>query len=87
MVGVTRRKESAVLIWGFAAVAPTQAVPVGFKADCSGSRAGGAHPDLPVASMCASQCCKASHGLLHLLSSVHFKCFVFESVNTVHVYI
>lgn len=37
MVGVTRRTESAVLIWGFAAVA----VPVGFKADCSGSRAGG----------------------------------------------
>lgn len=41
MVGVTRRTESAVLIWGFAAVAPTQAVPVGFKADCSGSSAGG----------------------------------------------
>lgn len=41
VTGGTRRKESAVLVWGFGRLTATQVVPVGFKADCSGSRARG----------------------------------------------
>lgn len=61
--------------------------PVGFKVNCNGRRRGEFCPDLPVATVCSSCCCRAAHGLFDLLSSVHFKCFVSGSVNIVLIYI
>lgn len=88
MTGVMRRQESAVLVWGFARLAPTQAALVGLKADCSGSQAEG------LAQICQwhlcvsfSWCCRAAHGLSDLLSSAHVECCVFGSVSTVLIYI
>lgn len=60
---------------------------VGFKVNCNVRRAARLCPDLSVVSVCFSpSCCKAAHWSFDL-SSVHFKCFVFGSVNTVLIYI
>lgn len=36
VIGVTRRKESAALVWGFVGFAPTGAAASGVKAECDG---------------------------------------------------
>lgn len=77
--GVTRRKESAVLVWSFAGFATTPgSCWLGWCLGGRGWQEGwGLCPDLPMASVHPSPAAKAAHGLFDL-SSAHFKCFVFE---------